>query len=120
MTSRKTNVPAWVSGAKPDSRALLRLFCFPYAGGGASIYRAWPSAFPGSVEVCPVQFPGRETRLRERPFTRLAPLISATGVALRPYFNMPFAFFGHSMGALVAFELVRALRQEGAKGPNHL
>jgi medium-chain acyl-[acyl-carrier-protein] hydrolase len=63
------------------------------------------------VEVLPVQLPGREARFREPAFTRLAPLVEALAGALRPYLDRPFAFFGHSMGALVAFELARRLRR---------
>ncbi|MGH9360354.1 MAG: thioesterase II family protein, partial [Thermoanaerobaculia bacterium] len=102
-----------------DPRARFRLFCLPYAGGGASIYRAWRGELPAGVELCPVQLPGRETRLREPPFTRLEPLVAALADAL-PFAALPFAFFGHSMGALVAFELARELRRRGGPEPLHL
>src|SRR5204863_8481508 len=89
----------WIRGLAPNPRAKLRLFCFHYAGGSASIFRAWPSALPGEIEVCAVQLPGREARLREPSFTRLPEVIQALAPALRPYFTLPFAFFGHSLGA---------------------
>jgi medium-chain acyl-[acyl-carrier-protein] hydrolase len=98
----------------------LRLFCLPYAGGGASIFRRWSAGLPGSVEVCPIQLPGRETRLKEPPFTRLSPLLHALGDAVRPYLDRPFALYGHSLGALIAFELARYLRRTGNPGPVHL
>jgi medium-chain acyl-[acyl-carrier-protein] hydrolase len=72
---------------------------------------------PGSVEVCAVQLPGRESRLREPAHQRVAPLVAELCEALGPELAAPFAFFGHSMGALVAFELTRALRRQGRPGP---
>lgn len=96
------------------------MFCFPYAGGGASIYRGWAAALPADLEVCPVQLPGRESRLRDQPFDRLGPLIEAAADALGPHFGVPFVFFGHSMGAMIAFELARELRRRGRPLPLHL
>lgn len=96
------------------------MFCFPYAGGGASIYRGWASLLPGDLEVCPVQLPGRESRLRDQPFTRPEPMIQAVADVLLPYMDMPFVFFGHSMGAMIGFELSRELRRRGKTLPLHL
>lgn len=98
----------------------MRLFCLPYAGGGASIYRAWPALLPISVEVVPVHLPGRETRINEQPFTRLVPLVETLSTVLTPHLDKPFAIFGHSMGALIAFELARQLRRENKPRPVHL
>jgi medium-chain acyl-[acyl-carrier-protein] hydrolase len=72
------------------------------------------------VEVCPVQLPGRDSRIAEPPFADLSELVRATGTALHRYFDKPFAFFGHSMGALLAFELTRQLRAEYDLSPEHL
>lgn len=91
--------------------ATLLLFCFPYAGGSASVFRNWAAAFASSIDVCPVQLPGRSQRWREQPFGDLATLVTATASGLDGYFDIPFAFFGHSLGALVGFELTRYLRQ---------
>lgn len=101
----------WVSYSIPRPRADLRLFCFPYAGGGTSIYRTWSEKLPPTVELCALQLPGRGPRIMERPFTRMTPLVSAVAQSLLPRLDKPFAFFGHSMGALVAFELTRYLRK---------
>ena len=77
----------------------LRLFCLPYAGGSASVFRDWPDRLPKSVEVCAIQLPGRETRLSEPAFTRLHPLVQELAQALLPSLDRPFAFFGYSVGA---------------------
>lgn len=104
--------------ALPDAR--LRLFCFPFAGGGASTYRAWPQHLPADIEVAAVQLPGREERLREAPIHNAADLCPQLAVALAPYLDRPFAFFGHSMGALLAFELTRTLRRACQPLPTQL
>jgi len=72
---------------------------------------------PPEVELCAVQLPGRESRLREKPFVRLPPLVRAVRESLRPYLHKPFAFFGHSMGALISFELARELRRTRIVSP---
>lgn len=114
------NADSWIPYRSPSSDARLRLFCFPFAGGGASIYRGWGDALPAAVEVCPVQLPGRERRFREPLHTRMDTLVSELGAALRPLLDVPFALFGHSMGALVGFELARELRRQGGPRPVHL
>ena len=118
--SRTPKKTIWLSfpGAAPG--ATLRLFCFPYAGGGARIYRNWPRLLAPSVEVCAANLPGREGRLKERPFTQMDPLIEALAENLGPFFDRPFAFFGHSMGAMISFELARRLRRTGGPMPVHL
>lgn len=111
---------SWITCPKARPQAQIRLFCFPYSGAGASIFYAWPAGIPSSIEVCPVQLPGRESRLGECPFTRLEPLIRALSEVLPPAIDRPFAFFGHSLGALVGFELARELRQRHDLSPVHL
>jgi medium-chain acyl-[acyl-carrier-protein] hydrolase len=119
-----TNTPIsdpWIQYWQRKSGARIRLFCFPYAGGGVSLFRTWPQSSPPEVEVCPVQLPGRENRLTEVAFSHIHPLIDTLAMALRPYLDMPYAFFGHSMGALISFELARRLRQtEPGLEPVHL
>lgn len=95
----------------------MRLICFPYAGGGASAYRTWQARLPSEVEVCPVQLPGREDRLRQPALRALEPLIALLLTETEPLRRGRFAFFGHSLGALIAFELTRALRQRGERLP---
>lgn len=102
-------LPYWQRKAHPR----VRLFCFPYAGGGASLFRLWSEQLPAEIEVCPVQLPGRENLFQIKPFEHLSPLVETLGSILRPYLDMPFLFFGHSMGALIGFELARHLRNSG-------
>ena len=113
-------VHAWLTFPKPNRHARLRLFCFPYAGGGASIYRAWPDHLPPDIDVCSIRLPGRENRLKEAPFTQLPALIQALMGVLSEHFDKPFLFFGHSLGALISFELARALRECQSPGPAQL
>jgi medium-chain acyl-[acyl-carrier-protein] hydrolase len=111
----------WFSIPSPNPAARLRLVCFPYAGAGASAYFSWSRALRGRpVEVRAVQPPGRENRLREAPFTDLHSLVEAIASECAALADRPFAFFGHSMGSLVAFEVTRALRDRGGPVPVHL
>ena len=107
--------------ARPlDSHALARLFCLPYAGAGASRYFRWSSYFPREVEVCPILLPGREARLKDPPFSDMQDLVYALAETLLPALDRPYAVFGHSMGALIGFELARCLRREMGCTPIHL
>ncbi|WP_433932973.1 thioesterase II family protein [Sorangium cellulosum] len=111
---------AWVGCPRPNPASRLRLFCFPYAGGGASVYSAWWRELPAHTELCAIKLPGREARLSEPPFEHLTPLVQALATALDGWLTKPFAFYGHSLGALVSFELARELRRRGAPLPRHL
>ncbi len=113
-------IDPWIAFRKPNPAAKLRLFCFPYAGGSALVFRSWVTGLPSQIDVIPVQLPGRGQRLKERPYANVAPLVDDLGVALAPYFDRPFAFFGHSMGAVIAYELTQWLRKKGSSLPVHL
>jgi medium-chain acyl-[acyl-carrier-protein] hydrolase len=117
--NRYPRADPWIRFHMPDPRARLRLFCFPYAGGGASIYRGWIGRFPSWVDVCPVQLPGREERIREPAFTHMDALCAALLPTLAPYLDQPVALFGHSMGALIAYQLATRLH-DPENGPVHL
>jgi medium-chain acyl-[acyl-carrier-protein] hydrolase len=110
----------WVVRPRNVPRARVRLFCFPYAGGGASAFNGWADQVPADVEICAIQLPGRETRINEEPFARLEPMIEAAAGAVVPYDDLPFAFFGHCLGALIAFELARRLGASVNSGLRHL
>ncbi|MEH2439517.1 thioesterase II family protein [Nostoc sp.] len=111
---------SWVICPQPNPQANLRLFCFPYAGGNAAIFRTWPNNLPSNVEVCAVEYPGRGRQIQSAPLTRLEPLVEAIAPVLMPYLDKPFAFFGYSMGGLVSFELTRLLRSYYSLSPFHL
>jgi medium-chain acyl-[acyl-carrier-protein] hydrolase len=96
------------------------MFCFPFAGGGTSVYHSWTRAFPATLEVRPVQLPGRETRLREPLHTSASTLARVVADALAPLLDRPFVFFGHSLGALICFEVARELRRRGSAQPAQL
>ncbi|MGH3854185.1 MAG: thioesterase II family protein [Pseudonocardiaceae bacterium] len=109
----------WVQVNRPRPAARLRLICLPPAGGGASRYRDWPAHLPDDVEVVSVQLPGRENRFNERPIESMEELVGPLINGLAGYLVAPFALFGHSMGAMIAFELIRRLRPRGVR-PVHL
>lgn len=110
----------WLPSRKTSLNASVRLFCFPYAGGNESAYRHWQQKLRESIEVLPVQLPGRGSRIKEPPYSELRPLVHAASEALAAEMEKPFAFFGHSMGALVAFELARDLLKQHGIQPVHL
>jgi len=108
--------PAWVMSLRPPPLARLKLFCFPHVGGGATPFARWPDKMLPEVQVCPVLLPGRETRFGEPVPESLAALVEAIAANIQ-FGDRPFALFGHSMGAYVAFELARLLRRQGRPVP---
>jgi medium-chain acyl-[acyl-carrier-protein] hydrolase len=120
MTGHLKSTKPWIRFPRPRPGAAVRLFCLPYAGGGALTYRTWGDALPATVEVCPVQLPGREDRLGEQPFTEIQPLAQTLCKAILPHLDKPFALFGHSMGALIAYELARELHSQASRLPLRL
>ena len=109
MLRKRAPAGSWFPGIEGASAP--RLFWFPHAGGGTNV------VVPGVVAV---RLPGREARMAEAPFERMAPLVEALANAIEGYLDQPFAFFGHSMGAVVAFELARELRRRGRPLPSRL
>jgi medium-chain acyl-[acyl-carrier-protein] hydrolase len=110
----------WIIRPQPNREAVWRLFCFPYAGGAAQIFRRWPNKLPATGEVCAIELPGRGMRLQEPPLTQLPPLVEAIVQGLEKHLDKPCAFFGHSLGALLSFEIARYLRRQHLPGPVHL
>jgi medium-chain acyl-[acyl-carrier-protein] hydrolase len=98
-----------------------RLFCFPYAGGNAQLFAAWAGKLPEDHDIIGVQSPGKGRRLLERPLASTKALVAALLPALEPMlYDCPFAFFGHSNGALTAFELACTLQARGLPVPDQL
>lgn len=107
----------WLANYVPNPQARLRLFCFPHAGSSASAYGRWPERLPPDVDVWSVEYPGRGSRRAEQPFARLQALVTAMVPYFLPALTTPYAMFGHSMGAIVAFEAARRLQLRGARPP---
>lgn len=101
-------------------RAAVRLYCFPYAGGGASLFKSWQQQVTSRIAVCPVRLPGREARLREPRITELEIMMRELFNALAPQLTCPYALFGHSMGGILAYELAAMARIAGLPEPVHL
>ncbi|MDT8912009.1 thioesterase domain-containing protein [Amycolatopsis sp. PS_44_ISF1] len=111
---------AWLRGlGRGAPTAERRLFVFPHAGAGASAYRLAPH-LPDPVEVCTVQLPGREGRFGEPALTCLDEAVATLAPLVAEHTDLPYAFFGHSMGSLIAFETARGLRRLGTRLPEHL
>jgi medium-chain acyl-[acyl-carrier-protein] hydrolase len=107
-------------GIEDNRDVRMRLFCFHYAGATASIFRSWRNALPPGVELIAVQLPGREYRLAEPLLTDIDEIVAALAEILPPLLDRPFVFFGHSMGVLVGFDLIRVLRALGLRQPELL
>ncbi|MDC8016147.1 thioesterase II family protein [Tahibacter soli] len=99
--------------------ARVRLFCFPYAGSGPSIFNDWPALMSDAVELVGVVYPGRECRAGEPLSRDLGELAQTLVDEIAERDDLPFAFFGHSMGAYVGFEVARRLAPR-AQRPQHL
>ncbi len=103
----------------PNPEAGVRLFCLPFAGGSAVVFHPWPAGLP-SLEVCAVELPGRGSRFSERPMSDLKRLVAALATGIMPYLDKPYALFGYSLGAVIAFELAQHLRHHALPAPVQL
>lgn len=114
------NTPSFLKCISPKEDPQLRLVCFPYAGAGASVFHRWVDVLPETVELHAVQLPGRETRIREVPVRDMNQLIKRIHPEIVTLFDGPVFFFGHSMGALIAYEYSLYLGYAHNMEPNHL
>lgn len=105
-------------GARSNPRQ--RLFCLPYAGSGAVVYRPWADALPTDIEPVAIKLPGRETRLREPSLPTITQMVDVLLPEVKTATDLPYSIFGHSMGALLAFALTVALERENVRPPTHL
>ena len=110
MTKKAGN---WLIPLVQNKTSALRLFCFPYAGGGASVFRNWKNLLSQDLDAYALQAPGRETRFSEIPISDIDVLVRHAVDAIRPMTDRPFALFGHSLGSTIAFETARQLQNEG-------
>jgi medium-chain acyl-[acyl-carrier-protein] hydrolase len=110
----------WFFRPKINQRAKIHLFCFPYAGGNAEIYHSWPDYLPDEIEMIAIQYPGHLKSLGEKPFTRMSALVAAIYDEIKDYFDKPYAFFGHSMGAMITYDLCQYLNSKNAPLPVHI
>jgi len=101
----------------PNPAARMRVFCFPYAGAGAAVYRQWPAHLPADIEVAAVQLPGREWRIQEPPLEDLNALAKDACKAIASMLDKPYALLGTSLGGGLIFELARELRAQGLPLP---
>jgi pyochelin biosynthesis protein PchC len=118
MPSAKAN--CWLPNRAEATDVAFRVFCFPHAGGGASAYRDWTAGQPPGLEICAVQLPGREGRIREKLPDDIVELAGTLADVLLPSLDVPYALVGNSIGALVAFELARHLQQSYCLPPIRL
>lgn len=114
------NANKWFVCQRPRPGARIRLFLFPFAGGGPAAFSSWRRAFPDEIETWAAHYPGRGSRHAEEPVRDIGRLVEQLADAIAPLLDKPFAFFGHSLGALVAFELARRLRRDGLPRPEIL
>ena len=111
----------WFSYYNLPQQGSVRVFAFPYSGAGTSVFYPWSRMFlNSSCDFVGVQLPGRENRLQEPALYKLPLLLDALLPAIKPLLDKPFVFFGHSLGALIAFELCRALQRHHLPLPQHL
>jgi medium-chain acyl-[acyl-carrier-protein] hydrolase len=114
------NTANWFYRPVKKNRPTFRLYCFPYAGGSPTLFRPWAHAVPDHLEVVGIQLPGRGPRMMEAQLPDMDALACGVADAIARNGDVRFAFFGHSMGALLAFEVTRRLRRQGAPQPCHL
>ncbi len=119
-SSSRVDRESWFAYRRIRPESTLRLFCFPYGGRGASLYRKWQEKLPDHIEVCPIQLPGRENRFKEVPPICIEEMTDILEEVLRPDLDRPYAFYGHSAGALIAFWLARRLQRTCDIRPTHL
>jgi medium-chain acyl-[acyl-carrier-protein] hydrolase len=112
-----TSKPTWFENLPGGKEGALRLYCFPYAGGSAQVFRNWQRHFLPEISLTLAHLPGRGQRLNEPAFKNIKPLVDALATAIAADLPQVFAFWGHSMGALISFELARELRRRGHRGP---
>lgn len=114
MSIHVSTANRWFVRFSRSSSPSLRLFCFPFAGSSASVFRSWIDNLPEEVEVLAIQLPGRENRLGERCMRDMDEIVENLEFEIDSCLDQPFVFFGHSLGSLIAYELLRRV-EAGAR-----
>jgi medium-chain acyl-[acyl-carrier-protein] hydrolase len=120
MISKRTFYSDWIDRTFAIDNPSIRLFCFPYAGGSSQTYYTWADKFSDTIELCPIQLPGRGSRFQSPPYRQVDRLIEALAENILPALDRPCAFFGHSMGGIIAYELAHYLGERNEFLPAHL
>lgn len=120
LSSDGTNASRWIERTGNRTTPRFRMFCFPYAGGTAAIFRDWAETVALDVEICAIRLPGREGRHADPPFRRAERVAESLTPILQDFLDLPFVMFGHSMGAILAYEITRAIRTATAVEPRAL
>jgi medium-chain acyl-[acyl-carrier-protein] hydrolase len=110
MSAQRT---PWILGDRSNPEASCRLFCLPHSGSGASQFALWRKHLPPTLDICPIQLPGRENRFREVPLIQIHQIVKILSEELESYFDRPYILYGYSWGAIIVFELARQLRRLG-------
>lgn len=113
-------IDSWITVPKANPQADFRLFCFPYAGESSIIFRRWLDKLPANIEICPIELPGRGSKIKLAPLNRLEPIVKALTLQIQSYLDKPFAFFGHSMGGILSFEFTHLLHKKYGISPVNL
>lgn len=121
ISAARVSMPAspWIH-TRPQADARLRLFCLPFAGGSAGSFIPWQSKLAPKIQLCAIQLPGRGARFGEPPISDFDALIAHLGQVVADCSDLPYAFFGHSLGGLLAYELCHRCEQLGLDPPRHL
>jgi acyl transferase domain-containing protein/surfactin synthase thioesterase subunit/acyl carrier protein len=109
----------WLVATSPNPAATVRLFCFPFAGGGSAVYRTWDGRIGQSIEVIAIEPPGRLGRIDQKPVSDIQIFATEAARAMRPLLDKPYAVFGHCLGGLTMYETVRELQREAQRPPIH-
>ena len=119
-STARVEAGGWLVTHRPNPAAAVRLFGFPFAGGGAATFRMWSEHLDPSIELIAIEPPGRQTRIDEAPIREIGDFVRQLVPALLPSLDKPFAVYGHCLGALTLFETVRALINQHRIAPIHI
>jgi surfactin synthase thioesterase subunit/acyl carrier protein len=116
----ETNTSSWLARRAPRDDARMRLFCFPYAGGGPAVYSRWSESVPEWVDVVAIDLPGRGHRIDEGALDSITAAADAIVPQILAFLDRPFALFGHCMGAILMYEVAQRLEQKHGKAAAHI